>query len=99
DASRVRISNTSAQDLAQRGSYYLFSAGEDFAKSRFTALGGVRMNDSALGGFVDCLDQRADLIRSRCLRGTHRLLHGPQMRYNATIAERSLQCLPRAFSS
>ena len=83
----MHVANTSAQYLAQRGAYKLFSPGEDLAKSRLTALSGIWMNDSALGGFVDCRDQRADLIRARRLRGTHRLLHGPQMRYNATIAE------------
>ncbi len=38
----------------QRGGYILFSPGEHIAKSRLTAIGGIWMNDSALGGFVDC---------------------------------------------
>src|SRR4029453_18299668 len=85
--------------LGQRGGYGLFSPGEGLAKSRLTAIGGIWMNDSALGGFVDCRDQRADLIRARRLRGTHRLLHAPHMRHNAPIAKRSLHRLPSAFSS
>ena len=48
------MANPLAQCLAQRGRYKLFSPGEDLAKSRLTTLSGIWMNDSALGGFVDC---------------------------------------------
>ena len=71
--------------------------GERFVKSRFAAISGIWVNDSALGGLIDRGDDGANLIAGRACCGAHLLLHRTQTRDGAAIAKRSLHGLTGAL--
>src|SRR6202171_1198424 len=66
-------------------------------QTRFAPNGRVAVNDAALGCFIDGGDQRANLIHIRFFRRAHLLMHRAHARNRAAVAERTLQCLARAF--
>ena len=96
---RTRFKHISAAFAAASGYNGLFGPCQRVVKSRFVAISGIWMNDSALGGLIDRGDNGANLIAGRCCCGVHLLLHRTQTRHNAAIAKRSLDGLPSAFGS
>jgi hypothetical protein len=93
-----RVANTSTPRPAQRAGYStLFCGGERFVEPRFATIGCVFVNDSAFRSFIDCREQRANLIRAGGFRRAHCFLHRPQACYNAAIAKRTFRFLAGAL--
>jgi len=94
---RAWCKHISAAFAAASGYNGLFGPCERFVKSRFAAISGIWVNDSALGGLIDRGDDGANLIAGRGCCGAHLLLHRTQTRDGAAIAKRSLHGLTGAL--
>ena len=77
----------------------LFRRGECFVEPSFTTISCVFVNDSALRSFIDCRDQRTDLICAGRLRGTRLFLHRAETRHSAAITQRPFRRLASPFGS
>ena len=69
-----------------------------FIKPRLAAIGGVAMNDPVFGRFVDRRNCRTELIGCAIWRGPDLFLQSAQVRLNASITGRPLECLSGTFS-
>ena len=69
-----------------------------FVKTRLAAIGRVAMNDSTLGGLVDCRNRRVNLICGALWRQADLFLQPAQVRLNASITARSSKGLPGTFT-
>jgi hypothetical protein len=66
---------------------------------RLAPIRGVFLNDAALGCFIDCGNQKTNLICVRCgVRTAGVLLHSAKTRENAAIAKRPARRLSSTFS-
>jgi hypothetical protein len=77
----------------------LFRRLERFVEPRLATIGCVFVNDTALCSFIDCRDQRANLIHVGRLLGARLLLHRAQTRHRAAITQRAFQGLASTFGS
>ena len=75
----------------------LFRRGERLVQPRLATIGGVAMDDSTLGCFVDSRNRRANLIGGALWRGADLFLQSAQVRLNASIMHRSPKRLSGTF--
>ena len=95
----THIATLSSRRLAQLGGYNaLFRPSERLVQPRLATMGGVAMNDSPLGGLVDCRNRRTNLIGGALWRGADLFLQSAQVRLDASIMDRSSKCLSGTFS-
>jgi len=85
---RTELAAEARQLLLRRG------RGRHFSQARFAALRGVAVNDSALGRFIYCGNERAKFFPSRFARNAHASLERTQPCSHTPVVKRARHRLP-----